>query len=108
MPYETGAQTPKYSRHTQPPAPVRPPDAVHPWPAAVARMMETPRDWVKIKGTHVNMDFVSTFYWSEIKGLVLYYVGSDKPSVWHDPDKQLYKKLCEALGIEVDTDETGG
>lgn len=62
--------------------------------------MKNENKWVEIKGTHVNMDLVSTFFWSEVRGLTLYYVGSDRPTVWHDPDKILYKKLCSAVGVE--------
>lgn len=96
-----GAHTPEFSKMTPPPAPVKLPGwPTPPGPSAVERMIKTPYGWVEINGTHVNTALVSTFFWNQLKGLTLFYIGSDRPTVWHDPDKALYRKLCDAVGIE--------
>ena len=63
--------------------------------------------WICIKGTHVNTTRVDSFYWKE-GHLCVWFAGQQVVTTWEDPDRELYIKMCHALGVrpyeEVDED----
>lgn len=52
--------------------------------------------WTTLDGCHINLDKLTVFFWSD-GGLVLYHVN--KNVKLSDPDKRLYFKLCNDLGM---------
>lgn len=54
--------------------------------------------WICVNGTHINTTRLETFFW---RGgmLWLYFTGSLTPTTWKDPDRELYVKMCHALGV---------
>jgi hypothetical protein len=63
--------------------------------------------WTLIRCTHVNVNNVDAFKWEDGE-LVVFFNSDPEPAKWKDPDRQLYVKLCQALGVrpyeEGDTD----
>lgn len=53
--------------------------------------------WVRLNGYHINTDLLTTFFWRPSGELVLYHVN--KAVSLPDPDRELYIKLCRALGV---------
>lgn len=55
--------------------------------------------WTTIYKSHVNTNNVDCFRWED--GLLLvWFIGSECPNKWDDPDRQLYLKLCRQQGIQ--------
>lgn len=54
--------------------------------------------WVLLGGRHINTEQVQAFYWHNGL-LLLWFAGDEDFSKWSDPDRQLYAKLCHALGV---------
>lgn len=55
--------------------------------------------WVKIEGTHINTNQIATFYWKDGR-LEAWFVGDAVAAKWDDPDRELYVKLCQQIGVE--------
>lgn len=54
--------------------------------------------WVLLNHTHINTNNVSAFRLEDDK-LVVWFVGEPEPAQYLDPDRELYTKLCHALGV---------
>ncbi len=64
--------------------------------------------WIVVKGTHINTHQLETFFW---RGGMLWlcFAGDPTPTTWNDPDRELYIKMCHALGVRPygEDDEDG-
>lgn len=51
-------------------------------------------NWIEINGDHINLDHLRTFRWQDGK-LCLWYAWQLFYAEYDDPDKKLYRKLCD-------------
>ena len=64
--------------------------------------------WIAVNGTHINTNRIDTFYW-KAGYLCVWLAGSDDPTAWEDPDRDLYIKMCHTLGVRpCEEDDEGG
>lgn len=63
--------------------------------------------WICIKGTHVNTHRIDTFFWSDGK-LWVNFAGESDTTIWDDPDRELYVKMCHLMGLRPEEDEEDG
>lgn len=54
--------------------------------------------WILLNRTHVNMENITVFRWQK-EHLVIFMADDGEPAEFKDPDKTLYFKLCDALGV---------
>ena len=55
--------------------------------------------WATVKWTHINTNNVTAFKWKD--GLLyVFFIAEEEPTHWHDPDRELYLKLCRQQGVQ--------
>ena len=63
--------------------------------------------WVLIRKRHINTDQVQAFWWADGK-LRIMFENDEALHIIEDPEKQSYRKMCQAIGVrpnEEDTDQ---
>jgi hypothetical protein len=63
--------------------------------------------WIVVKGTHINTNRIDTFYWRDGQ-LWVCFASCLGPTTWDDPDRVLYVRMCQALGVRPDEEDDEG
>lgn len=58
--------------------------------------------WITIGACHINIEMIACIKWSPIleNYLVVDMQSSDGQLVFEDIDRTIYRRLCEAVGVE--------
>lgn len=63
--------------------------------------------WILVKDLHINTDQVQAFQWVDGR-LRVWFAEKEVLTLFADPDKKLYIKMCHLLGVRpVEEDPNG-
>lgn len=67
--------------------------------AATSQASNNCSKWITLDHSHINTDKIESFSWADGRLYVWFRFDTCSSTVWADPDKTKYHRLCKAVGV---------